>query len=121
VGPRLRRGSRLRPTTRRPAWFGSASRSIPRRFVIRGRTTTVGALAPFSYVATLRSETNGSRLALRVYLNDPLVSNSDFTDEDGSGDIWGGTTGPLYEPGRWRYELTDIGGNVLASGTVTAT
>ena len=57
---------------------------------------------------------------MRVYWDDQLVTNSGI-NATGSGDTWGWQLGPVFEPGVWRYEVTDIGGTVLASGEITAT
>jgi hypothetical protein len=57
---------------------------------------------------------------IRVSYNGALVSTIPSSTK-GNSDVWGFSPGPLFEAGQWRYDLTDIGGNVLASGTVTAT
>ncbi len=36
----------------------------------------------------------------------------------GSGDLFGMTVGPFVVPGTYEYELVDLGGNTLASGTL---
>jgi hypothetical protein len=71
-------------------------------------------------VAQLPHTMSGNELAMRVYLDGDLV-NSSAVDIEGEGDVWGFSPGPLFTPGTWRYEITDIGGNVLASGEVQAT
>ncbi len=37
----------------------------------------------------------------------------------GTGDGWGFSSGPIAA-GDWTYALTDVGGNILAQGTITA-
>ena len=99
-------------------WFGSTF--DPTTFVIRGRTTTAGTDAPFSFVARLTHSAKGSEMTMRWSWNGSLVTNSDLR-WDGEGEVWGGSAGPLSEPGEWRLELTDVGGNTLASGTLVVT
>jgi hypothetical protein len=57
---------------------------------------------------------------MRVYWDGQLVTTQ-AANAEGTGDLWGWSLGPLFEAGLWRYELIDVGGNVLASGEVTAT
>jgi hypothetical protein len=54
-----------------------------------------------------------------VYFDEQLV-NTQAANAEGNGDLWGWSLGPLFEPGVWRYEITDVGGNVLAAGSITA-
>lgn len=99
-------------------WFGSSF--DPKTGVVSGRTDTVGSNAPFSFVAHLAKPTDGAKLVIRTYWSGKLVGTTP-SGLTGNSDVWGFTPGPLGEPGAWRYELTDVGGNVLASGTITAT
>jgi hypothetical protein len=62
---------------------------------------------------------DAANLVIRVSYNGALVANS-AANASGSGGVWGWSPGPLFAAGQWRYDLTDIGGNVLASGTITA-
>lgn len=98
-------------------WFGQSFDTDT--FAIRGRRHVIGVTDPFSFVAHLRRSVSGSDLAVRVYLDGTLASTTGVESTD-SGELWGFSPGPLYAAGEWRYDLTDIGGNVLASGTVTA-
>lgn len=100
------------------AWFGSSFDTDT--FAIRNRKVSVGAHEAFAVVAHLPRTLDGSDLVIRVYLDGSLISTTG-ANATGSGDIWGFSPGPLFEPGTWKYEFTDLGGNVLASGTVTAT
>jgi hypothetical protein len=60
----------------------------------------------------------GSDLSIRVELNGSVLATSK-TGWSGSGDIWGFTPGAPTLAGAWTYQLIDVGGNVLASGTLT--
>lgn len=99
-------------------WFGSSFDSST--FAIRGRTDSVGANQPFSFVAHLSRSMDASELVIRISWNSSLVSSTK-ANATGNGDVWGFSPGPLFEAGTWRYELTDVGGNVLASGSIMAT
>ena len=98
-------------------WFGSSF--DPTTFVISGRTNTVGVQAPFAMVAHLTRSTDGSQMSIRAYLDGGLVATQD-ANANGTADLWGWSLGALFQPGEWRYEIIDVGGNVLASGSVTA-
>lgn len=99
-------------------WFGSSFDTDT--LAIRGRTTSVGSQEAFAIVAHLTRSIDASKLVMRIYLDGGLIA-SNAVNASGSGDLWGFSPGPLFQPGQWKYEFTDIGGNVLASGTVTAT
>ncbi len=99
-------------------WFGSAFDADT--FAISHRLTTVTAHEAFSFVAHLKKAIDGSKLAIRVSWNGQLVATT-AANATGTGDVWGFSPGPLFEAGTWRYDLTDIGGNVLATGTIKAT
>jgi hypothetical protein len=99
-------------------WFGSSF--DPSTFEIRGRTTSISSQTAFSAVARLTREMAGSDLSIRISYNGAVISSSAVTWQ-GSGDVWGFSPGALMAAGEWRYELVDVGGNVLASGTITAT
>lgn len=100
-------------------WFGSSFDTDT--FELSGRTTRVGIHEAVAIIATLLEPTEGSELAMRVYLDGQLVNNVDANAEEGVGDLWGWSAGPFFTAGQWRYEIVDIGGNVLASGEVEAT
>jgi hypothetical protein len=99
-------------------WFGQSF--DPSTMAMSGRTTSVGAQTAFSMVAHLPKSMDGSQLDVRAYLNGDLITTQ-AANAKGSGDLWGWSAGPLFQTGTWRYEITDLGGNVLASGEVTAT
>ncbi len=116
--PTLTTGSSANIPPAGSVWFGDSFDS--NTFEIRGRKSTVGTTEAFSFVAHLTDAMNSEDLAIRVSFDGQLVS-SQRVDATGSSDVWGFSPGPLFAAGEWRYELTDIGGNVLASGTITAT
>jgi hypothetical protein len=103
----------------------SFARPSPRFFCRRdliggGRTTTVAANAPFAMVAHVPRSIEASKLAIRVYLDNQLII-AQAANASGSGDLSGFSPEPLFQPGVWKYELTDVGGNVLGSGEIRAT
>ena len=99
-------------------WFGSSF--DPQTFAISSRLTTVTANQGFSFVAHLSRVIDASALLIRTSWNGQLVATTPPSAK-GSGDLWGFSPGPLFAAGKWKYDLTDIGGNVLATGTLTAT
>jgi hypothetical protein len=98
-------------------WFGSSF--DPTTFELRGRTTTISSQSAFSAVAHLMKSMEGSALTIRISYNGTIVSSSPVTWQ-GSGEVWGFSPGALLAAGQWRYELVDVGGNILAGGTITA-
>lgn len=99
-------------------WFGKSFDTDT--LAIKGRITKIGATKPFSFVAHLRREMDATDLVMRLYLNGKLLA-SNRPDMTGTSELWGFAPGPLFSKGKWKYELADIGGNVLAAGTITAT
>lgn len=97
-------------------WFGTSF--DPSTMELAGRKTTVGQSEAFSMVAHLTRSMNASDLVIRSYFEGKLVGQSPVSAQ-GSGDVWGFSPGPLLAAGSWRYDITDVGGNVLASGTLT--
>lgn len=98
-------------------WFGSSFDT--ETFVLVDRRTTLGANEPFSFVAHLTRSVDAKELVIRVSFNGSLVSST-TANATGTSDVWGFSPGPLFAAGEWRYDLTDIGGNMLATGTVVA-
>lgn len=98
-------------------WFGSSFETGT--LAVRGRTTTVGTNEAFVGVARLPRTVDGSELLMRVYLDGQLISTQS-ANAPGTGDAWGWSLGPLFTAGTWRWDVADVGGNVLASGSVTA-
>jgi hypothetical protein len=99
-------------------WFGSTV--DPQTFAITGRLTTVIAQQQFSLVARLPTPSDGAQLGVRTWFNGGIVG-SIALGEPGMGDIWGSSPRPLQSAGRWRFDMTDVDGNVLATGELTVT
>jgi hypothetical protein len=100
-------------------WFGTSFNTDT--LEISGRLAKVGTTAPFSFVAHLPRSMDAKELALRIYLDGKLVGTTGVGEKSsGSGDVWGWSPGPLFEKGTWKYQVTDIGGNVLAVGSIKA-
>jgi hypothetical protein len=99
-------------------WFGSSFDAST--FEIRDRTTSINSQQGFSAVAHLTRSMDGSAHSVRISYNGTVVSSSSVTWQ-GWGEVWGFSPGALLAAGDWRYELIDVGGNVLASGTIRAT
>src|SRR5207253_4730299 len=99
-------------------WFGHSFDATT--FAISGRISTVGVGEPFSFVAHLPRGLNASELIVREWRNGKLVATR-RANSTGEGDIWGFSSGPRVETGQWRFDLTDLGGKILATGTITAT
>lgn len=98
-------------------WFGESFDT--ETFELSGRTDTVGTTETFAFVGTLPRSVQGDELSIRAAWNGQQVFN-DAANVEGSGDVFGFTYGPLFEPGTWTIEIADVGGNVLASGSVEA-
>jgi hypothetical protein len=98
-------------------WFGSTFDTDT--LELSGRTSSVSASQSFAMVGHTRRSLEADELVIRIYWNGNLV-NSSKPDASGSGDLWGFSPGPLTQTGNWKFEITDVGGNVLASGTVLA-
>lgn len=99
-------------------WFGSAFDT--ETFELSGRTDTVGATETFALVATLPEVMDAGDLNIRASYNGQQVAN-EAAQGSGSGDVWGFTYGPTFSAGTWTIEITDVGGNVLASGEIEVT
>jgi len=85
---------------------------------LSGITTSPRTGSTIALVALLPRSVSMGNVTMRVSLNGTQVLNQAITTT-GSGDLVGTTAGPFVIPGTYNYELTDIGGNVLASGTLT--
>jgi hypothetical protein len=97
-------------------WFGSSF--DPSTFALSGITTTARTGSTVALVALLPRSISSGTANMRVSLNGTLVVNQAVT-MTGSGELFGTTAGPFTIPGTYKYELVDLGGNVLASGTLT--
>lgn len=98
-------------------WFGTAF--DPQTLSLTGKTTTVSTTQPFALVGHLTHSAKVSELSIRASLNGSLVNAVQATGS-GEGEVVGFPILPVTVAGDWRYDITDVGGNVLASGTVTA-
>ena len=99
-------------------WFGTSFN--PTTFEISDRRSTVGLGAPVAMVAHLSRSIAAGQANMRLSLNGTVIANQAITNLQGGGDIVGLTTGAILMAGAYRYEITDIGGNDLASGSFTA-
>lgn len=98
-------------------WFGRSFDTTT--LAVRDRLTSVGVSEGFVMVGRLPRTMDASGLVIRAFLDGQLVGSNEpaFT---GSSDTFGFNLGPLFAPGSYRYEIADVGGNVLASGSITA-
>lgn len=99
-------------------WFGNAF--DPDTFAVSGRTTTVGSGQAVVLVAQFPRSVSSGEINLRTSIDGTLIGNQNVSMQ-GSGELFGVSIGPFYGAGSYRYEITDLGGNVLASGTLTVT
>jgi hypothetical protein len=97
-------------------WFGQSF--DPDTFALTGQRTNVGTHEAVAMVAHM-TKSMADSVTLRASLNGQLVGQVPVSVK-GSGEIFGTVLGALNVPGEYRYDLVDVGGNVLASGTVTA-
>jgi hypothetical protein len=110
-------GSSENLPNRGQVWFGDSFDTDT--FEIRGRKRTVGATESFAVVAQLQRSVRAEELVLRLSWDGQVVSNEGVNaPADDEGELWGFTGGPTFQAGSWRYEFTDIGGNVLAAGKI---
>jgi hypothetical protein len=98
-------------------WFGSSF--DPATFALKAKTFRVNINTPFSMVASLTRSVDGADLSVRLSLDGGLAKSQPL-HVTGFGAVWGFTPDPLPAGGTWRYDLVDIGGDVLASGTIQA-
>ncbi len=100
-------------------WFGMGF--DPESFEVRDQLTSVGPDATFYMVGRLPRSMAGTRLVIREYVDDVLITIawSRSTEEM---DTWAFSIGPMMRPGTWRFEIAEMGGGeVLASGQFVAT
>lgn len=97
-------------------WFGQSF--DPQTFALTGQRTTVGTQEPVALVAHLTKPIEGN-VTIRASLGGALIGSAPI-EVTGSGEVFGYVLGALVTPGEYRYDIVDIGGNVLASGIVTA-
>lgn len=97
-------------------WFGSSFDA--KTYAMTGRTDSVTTTQPVALVAHLTRNAEPG-LTIRASKDGTFVTSAPVA-VNGSGDVVGLMLGALVVPGAWTYDLTDVGGNVLATGTVTA-
>ena len=95
-------------------WFGASFDSTT--FELRARATTAPPGQTFALVAHLRQTTSMSNASLRISLDGTTYVNQAL-GLSGEGDIFGVTYTPPVA-GTYRFDVADVGGNVLASGTI---
>jgi hypothetical protein len=119
-------GSVLPPTGGAPAnvpptgqmWFGTSF--DPNTFSISGRTSTARTGSTVAAVANLPRSISSGDANMRVSLDGEVIALQQITMQ-GSGDLFGISLGPYFLAGLYKYEILDLGGNVLASGSLTVT
>ena len=99
-------------------WFGASFDTTT--FALSGITTSTPTGATVALVAQLPHSVASGDLNLRVSLDGTVILNQNVTVK-GSGELFGSTVGPFVAAGTYGYELVDVGGNALASGTLTVT
>ena len=97
-------------------WFGDGF--DPSTFAFIGRKTSAAAGDPVAMVGNVGRSVDPGDLVLRVGLGGEVINSpvSGF----GKGEVWAFQLRPFRATavGTWTLELTDIGGNVLATGTI---
>ncbi len=100
-------------------WFGSSFDTST--FAVAGTTTTATVGQSPVLVAHLTRSIGSGDANYRVYYDSTMITNQALPLSKGSGELYGSTLSPLLLAGTYKYEITDVGGNVLASGTLTVT
>ncbi len=88
--------------------------------MLAGRKQSVGTHEMFALVGTLPRSLDGNQLVLLASF-DGSEPFGQVTNRSGAGEMWGFNDGPVYTAGTWTFEMTDLEGNVLASGEVEVT
>lgn len=99
-------------------WFGATF--DPETLEVAGRTDTVKATESFVMVVHLERVMDASDLIVRANWEGSLVSSAP-PNFSGRSDLFGFNLGPLFQSGTWRFEVTDVGGNVLAWNSLEVT
>ena len=97
-------------------WFGTSF--DPTTFAVSGRATTFTSGTTVALVAHSPRSIGSGEGNLRITLDGQTINNSALQIA-GEGELYG-VTYPLPVPGTYTFAITDLGGNVLASGSVTA-
>ena len=99
-------------------WFGSSFDT--NTFALSGITTTFKTGETAALVAQLPRSVSEGDMNMRVSLDGTVIVSQAIAMQ-GSGDVFGITLTPFVVAGTYKYDLVDIGGNALASGTLTVT
>jgi len=99
-------------------WFGSSFDTGTFELAATTSTTRVGA--PMALVGHLPRNISSGDANIRVWFNGTVMVNQNVSMK-GSGDLFGVTLTPFAYAGAYKYEIDDLGGNALASGTLTVT
>lgn len=99
-------------------WFGDTF--DPNTFAISDRMESVSASEGFALVGTVPEAIDADELSIRASLDGQQFMH-EAANATGSGEVWGFTWTPVHAPGTLTIEYVDIGGNVLASGTIEVT
>jgi hypothetical protein len=96
-------------------WFGQTFDSTT--FEVRSRLTSATAGQTIALVGHLSRSTDASNANLRISLDGTTFVNQAL-GLTGETDVYGATYVPPVA-GAYRFELTDVGGSVLAAGSIT--
>lgn len=96
-------------------WFGSSFDAST--FELRSKTSSGSVGQTFALVAHLSRAISTGEANLRISLDGTTAVNQAI-QASGSGELFGLTYSPPVS-GSYRFEITDVGGSILASGTIT--
>ena len=100
-------------------WFGASFDS--KTLELTGKTTTVGTGDPLVMVANVGKSVTVADLKVRESANGdkrPLLTIKSKAKDTS---VFGLEMRRIGTPGKWKYEILDTDGKVLASGTITVT
>lgn len=100
-------------------WFGTSF--DPTTFAISGKTSSARVGSTPVMVAQLTRAVTSGQVNVRISWNGQVIANQNVSIQGTSGELLGSSIGPFQFAGTYLYELTDLGGNRLASGTLTVT
>ncbi len=99
-------------------WFGSSF--DPTTFALSGITTTLKTGEAAALLAQLPRSVSEGDMSVRVSLDGTVIASEPIAME-GSGELFGVALTPFDVAGSYKYDFVDIGGNLLASGSLTVT
>ena len=97
-------------------WFGSSFDTST--FELTGQTKTATVGTPIALVGHLPTSVGSGDVNLRVSYNGSVVINQNVSMK-GSGNLFGTTLTPMTYAGSYDFAINDLGGNILASGSLT--